>query len=128
MSKVKLRKGVCSYSTTIDGIDINATQERRTVEVEQSAAEYLVSTGYFEMVSQPVSVEEDEDEIDYDAEEDKKHPGAPETVDFDKMKKDELVAYAQKNGINIDGLSTKSEIKQAILDAINAGVPDIFTE
>ena len=34
------------------------------------------------------SVEEDEDEIDYDAEEDKKHPGAPETVDFDKMKKE----------------------------------------
>ena len=136
MTKVKLRKGIRSYTTRYDGKLINASQEKNIIDVEDSAAEYLVSTGYFDEVPQPENVNDDVD-IDFDNsdednnsedEEDEKYADAPKTVDLDKMKKEDLIAYAKENEINIDGLTTKAEIKEAILNAINAGVPEIFTE
>ena len=136
MTKVKLRKGIRSYTTRYNGEMINASQEKNIIDVEDSAAEYLVSTGYFEEITEPVNVNDDVD-IDFDASdeddnsedgEDEKYVGAPKSVDLDKMKKEDLVAYAKENDVNIDGLSTKAEIKQAILDALNGGVSDIFTE
>ncbi len=136
MAKVKLRKGIRSYTTRYDGVLINASQDNNTIDVESSAAEYLVSTGYFEEIPESANVDDDVD-IDFDAPDDndnsengegKNHAGAPKTVELDKMKKEELIAYAEENEINIDGLGTKAEIKEAILNALNGGVPDIFTE
>ena len=136
MAKVKLRKGIRSYTTRFDGVLINASQDNNTIDVESSAAEYLVSTGYFEEIPESANVDDDVD-IDFDAPNDndnsengegKNHAGAPKTVELDKMKNEELIAYAEKIGVTVDGSATKAEIKQAILDAINGGTSEIFTE
>lgn len=40
-----------------------------------------------------------------------------ESLDFGSMTKAELITYADENGIDIDGLTLKADILQAILDA-----------
>lgn len=102
MAKVKLTKAR-SYS----GI-IVATAKKPVVDVTEEEAKALVATGYFEPydTSKEPEVLRAADEADYEA--------------LSGMTKTELVDYAEKNGIDIDGRKTKADIMEAI-SAANGG-------
>lgn len=105
MAKVKLIKAR-SYS----GI-IVATVKKPIVDVSEDEAKALVATGYFEpyaTADKPESSEDDGDESipDYEA--------------LSEKTKAELVAYAEENGIDIEGCKTKADILEAI-SAANGG-------
>lgn len=102
MAKLKLTKGR-SYT----GI-VKASAASPIVDVNDDEAKALVATGYFEPCFVPDAEAEAEAEAD-DSEE--------TAVDYEAlsdMTKAELAAYAEENGIDIDGCKTKADILEAI--------------
>ena len=134
--KVKLILGN-SYA---DGV-VFVKKDNPIVEVSEDEGQSLLASGHFELVETPAvpEPEESDDEPespDDTTEEDNPIVEVPEDdkeyiippVDFDKMTVKQLKDYAVENEIDISGLTTKSEIKQALIEAINSRVPEIFTE
>lgn len=107
---VKLIKGL-AYA---DGV-VFVNAKNPIVEVDEDEGQRLLESGHFEEIEQAEPIEEKKEYI-----------VAP--VDFDKMKLSELKEYAKENEIDISGLNTKAEIKQALISAINSRVPDIFVK
>ena len=92
---------------------VNATQVNPFVEVEsKSDAEYLVDLGIFEIIESPAE------------------GSGSQTLNIDKMKKDELVAFAAENSIDISDCSDNKQrvakIKAALAEspAEVSGEPD----
>ena len=108
MYHLRLKKAL-SY----DGI-ISATAKKPDVYTEEKAvADAAVASGYFSLIA--------------DAEPEVPPEGNGETItmslDYEalaKQTKAELIAYAQANGIDLDGLKTKDDILEAI-SAANGG-------
>ena len=142
--KVKLIKGL-SYSNG----RVYASKDKPIIEVNEAEGEKLLASGRFELVEDedpPIPVaEESDDEVESldDIVEEDDGEGSPKgenvedqedkeylipPVDFDKMTVNELKTYVKENEIDIGGLTRKDEIKQALLEAINNRVPDIFLE
>jgi hypothetical protein len=90
---------------------VRATREKPIVEVELfDDAQALVASGYFEIITgQPSIAEADDDDMDDDV-----GDAVPDYEDLSTKTKAELVAYADENGIDIEGLKTKPEILKAI--------------
>lgn len=98
MVQLKL-KNVRSYTGAV-----KATQSKPYVQVEtEDEAQALVATGYFDVcASAPVPVPNDDDET------------VPNYEALSEMKKAELTAYAEENGIDISDCKTKEDILKAI--------------
>ena len=119
--KVKLIKGY-SYRNAFRVVK----SENPIVTVDEDEGEELLASGYFEKVDEPDPVDPPEDP-DNPGEEDGEEPKyIVPPVDFDKMKLDELKAYAAENEIDISGLTKKDDIKARLIEAINSRTPEIF--
>lgn len=100
MIKVKLIKGR-SYTGFI-----TATQKHPIVEVKSKAeADAAIATGYFELYSEVAEVAQN-DAV--------KSESVPDYESLSNMTKAELTAYAEENGISLDGCKTKADILEAI--------------
>lgn len=124
--KVKLIKGY-SYRNAFRVV----RSENPIVTVDEDEGEELLASGYFEKVDEPDPVDPPEDpddpgEADGEDEDGEEHKYIVPPVDFDKMKLDELKAYAAENEINISGLTKKDDIKARLIEAINSRTPEIF--
>lgn len=126
--RVKLIKGL-SYSNG----RVFASKDKPIIEVDEAEGEKLFASGRFKVVEEPAEVisEHEEEIIEQEGSDDLEGDNTEyivPPVDFDKMTVDALKAYAKENEIDISGLTRKDEIKQALLEAINSRVPEIFTE
>lgn len=100
MAKLKLTKGR-SYT----GI-VKASAASPIVDVNDDEAKALVATGYFEPCFVP--------DAEAEAEADDSEETAVDYEALSDMTKAELTAYAEENGIDIDGCKTKADILEAI--------------
>ena len=101
MIKVKLIKGR-SYTGFI-----TATQKHPIVEVKTEAeADAAVATGYFERYSDAVVDAAENVEAEGDS--------VPDYENLSEMTKAELIAYAEAEGISVEGCKTKADILEAI--------------
>lgn len=104
--KLKLKK-LKSYNGVV-----TATKKNPIVEVtDEKVAMSLVKKGYFEIVEE---TEETGDEGEGDAD------GGETGTDYEALNatnKTELAAYAEQNGISIEGCTTKAQILEAISEA-----------
>lgn len=108
MITVKLVKAR-SYSGTV-----KATKAQPYVSVNtEEEAKALVDTGYFEICASSASDDINNDDGD-DASNDDSGESLPNYEVLSKMTKSELAAYADENGINIEGCKTKADILEAI--------------
>ena len=122
MYRLKLIKAL-SYS----GI-VTATKTKPFVIVpEKEQAEYLVSTGYFELVegegattekADENSEQKNSDELLFPDEEEAEKESPSVMVELQKKTKDELVAYAGMKGIDLTGCNKKDEIFQRIVQEL----------
>lgn len=108
---------------------VRATKAEPDVYVpEEEKARDLVTSGYFEMVTdgaekiQPLTgnvekAESAEDIFEEEPEEDETQ-GNPVLMELQKKNKAELIEYAGQNGIDITGCKTKDDIYQKIVEAI----------
>lgn len=122
MYRLKLIKAL-SYS----GI-VTATKSKPFVIVpEKEQAEYLVSTGYFELVEGEEGTAEktaenaeqkNSDELLFPDEEEAEKESPSVMVELQKKTKDELVAYAGMKGIDLTGCNKKDEIFQRIVQEL----------
>lgn len=123
MFHLRLCKGLSYF-----GI-VRATKAEPDVFVqEEEKAKALVTTGYFERVSneaefsqpQPVTGEQENptDDLFEEGTGEDEQQGDPELMELQKKNKAELIAYAGQNGIDITGCKTKDDIYQKIVEAI----------
>ncbi|MCD7810372.1 MAG: hypothetical protein LUG91_00750 [Ruminococcus sp.] len=101
MYHIRLVKS-CSYK----GI-VSANKAKPDVYTEdKAAADKAVASGFFKLI-------EDEDEQT----ESENQTGRPDCEKLADMTKAELTEYAEKNGVSLEGCSTKTQILKAICTA-----------
>lgn len=118
---VKLIKGY-AYS---DGV-VFVNSDNPVAKVDEDEGQKLLASGYFEKIDEPDPVDPPEDSDNPGEEDGEEQQYIVPPVDFDKMKLDELKAYAAENEIDISGLTKKDEIKARLIEAINSRTPEIF--
>ena len=143
--RVKLIKGY-AYSNGV----VFVKKDDPIIEVSDDEGQQLLASGYFEQMDEPAPVVSpvvsdltDDDPENGESGEGGNDPPADDgegeddptdaekkyivpPVDFDKMKLNELKAYAADNEIDISGLTRKDEIKERLIEAINSRTPEIF--
>lgn len=117
MFRLRLIKGL-SYSNG----KIKATQKEPEVSIEnEEEAEKVIETGFFELISKDVQIEEETEEetADVQAEEETEDVQAEEetSINFGEMTLVQLKSYAAQHSIDITGLSKKAELLMVITSA-----------
>ena len=107
-------------SLSYSGI-VYATKEKPDVYVrEEGQVDRLVASGYFVLVSDGKNGDDEiKQPVDKNPGEDSEEPGneSPGEDAFSDMTVDELKAYAEANGISLDGAKKKADILSAIREA-----------
>ena len=110
MYKLKLNKGL-SYT----GYGINATANKPFIETDKKEiSESLIASGYFSFVEKGNSEEISRQQ--------------PEEKPLEKMTEKELDAYASENGIDISGISKKSDKLSTIQKALAVEDVNLFND
>lgn len=99
--KIRLIK-VRSYS----GYGVTATVKKPAVDVDTATGRILISTGYF--------AEDESPDGEYNKPEEPEYTAAG----IAKMKKDELIAFAQEHNINMEGCSNQDERIERVKGAL----------